>query len=116
MGAGGGEERMSSSGEDLHISEEKKLMENATYSISCHIEPEGYFTYLALMLLQWQGSIFPIRHAQMEKVPFPQFSKHDGEKKMLMLKCLISFLFSPDPSSYFTFPFLFLYMNIPNIK
>lgn len=81
MEADGGEERMGSSGEDLHLFEEKKLMENAIYSISCH-EPGGYFTYLALMLLQWPGSTFPIRHAQMEREPFPQFSIHDGGKNM----------------------------------
>lgn len=58
MEADGGEERMGSSGEDLHLSEEKKPMENASYSISCCNEPGGYFTYLALMLLQWPGSTF----------------------------------------------------------
>lgn len=52
MEADGGEDRMSSSEEDLHLSEEKKSMENATYSISCHNEPEGCFIYLILMLLQ----------------------------------------------------------------
>lgn len=51
MEADGGEDRMSSSEEDLHLSEEKKSMENA-YSISCHNEPEGCFIYLTLMLLQ----------------------------------------------------------------
>lgn len=50
--ADGREDRMSSSEEDLHLSEEKKSMENATYSISCHNEPEGCFIYLTLMLLQ----------------------------------------------------------------
>lgn len=81
MEAEGGEERMGGSGEDLHLSEEKKPMENATYCISCHNEPGGYFTYQALMLLQWPGGTFPIRHAQMEGVPFPQFSIHDRGKK-----------------------------------
>ncbi len=58
MGAGGSEERMGDSGEDLHISEEEKLGENTTYSISCHNEPGGCFTYLALMRLQWPGNFF----------------------------------------------------------
>ncbi len=58
MEADVGEERMGSDGEDLHLSEEKKLMENAIYSISC-LEPGGYFTYLALMLLQGQVVLFP---------------------------------------------------------
>lgn len=40
-------------GDVLHLSEEKKPMKNAIYSISCCNEPGGYFTYLALMLLQW---------------------------------------------------------------
>lgn len=52
MEAEGGEERVGGNGEDLHLSEEKKPTENATYSISRHNEPGGYFAYQALMLLQ----------------------------------------------------------------
>lgn len=52
-----GEERTGSSGEDLHLSVEKKPMENASFSMSRCNEPRGYFTYLALALLLRSGRV-----------------------------------------------------------
>lgn len=90
----------------------EEAKENATYSISCHNEPGGYFTYLALMLLCWPGSIFLIRHAQMERVAFPQFSIHDRVKKKIC-SCysfssfffLTCFQFSPKTLPILSFSF-----------